>query len=202
MSDDLVKWLRSWRRQMYNTGWLHLADRMETVADRIEALTAKLAEVQANLKTALDREAATTARYDAKLAEVEAERDEWRSDFRALEKAIIGDTGLSAMTVAIQAKLFRPRAEAAEAKLKEVEAERDHALSYGPKVKLWLEHAESDRDGWKRRAEAAEARERDAYRRGFKAALNASAIELECNWGHIATPEMRDAIRAIPLPDK
>ena len=52
----------------------------------------------------------------------EAERDEWRSDFRALEKAIVGETGLSAMTVATQARLFKPRAEKAQAALAEAEA--------------------------------------------------------------------------------
>lgn len=42
-------------------------------------------------------------------------RDSWRDDYKALAAAIVGDTGLSAMTVATQARLFRPRAEAAEA---------------------------------------------------------------------------------------
>ena len=56
------------------------------------------------------------------LAEVRAERDnatrgrnEWRDDYKALAMAIVGETGLSAMTVAAQARLYRPRAEAAEA---------------------------------------------------------------------------------------
>ena len=65
------------------------------------------------------------ARIEDLEAEVErltAERDEWRNDFRALEKAIVGDTGLSAMTVAAQARLFRPRAERAEAQLTEARA--------------------------------------------------------------------------------
>jgi hypothetical protein len=59
-----------------------------------------------------------------RLAEVEAERDsavrgrnDWRDDYKALSSAIVGETGLSAMTVATQARLFRPRAEAAEAAL-------------------------------------------------------------------------------------
>lgn len=42
-------------------------------------------------------------------------RDDWRDDFKSLSAAIVGDTGLSAMTVALQARLYRPRAEAAEA---------------------------------------------------------------------------------------
>lgn len=68
------------------------------------------------------------ARIEDLEAEVErltAERDEWRNDFRALEKAIVGDTGLSAMTVAAQARLFRPRAERAEAQLTEARAGED-----------------------------------------------------------------------------
>ena len=44
-------------------------------------------------------------------------RDSWRDDYKALSAAIVGDTGLSAMTVATQARLFRPRAEAAEAQV-------------------------------------------------------------------------------------
>lgn len=44
-------------------------------------------------------------------------RDEWRNDFRALEKAVVGDTGLSAMTVAAQLLLYCQRAEAAEARV-------------------------------------------------------------------------------------
>ena len=71
---------------------------------------------------------ANRARIEALEAEVErltAERDEWRNDFRALEKAIVGDTGLSAMTVAAQARLFRPRAERAEAQLTEARAGED-----------------------------------------------------------------------------
>lgn len=62
------------------------------------------------------------------LAELRAERDnatrgrnEWRDDYKALAKAIVGETGLSAMTVAAQARLYRPRAEAAEAQLAEVQ---------------------------------------------------------------------------------
>jgi hypothetical protein len=69
------------------------------------------------------KEAASTLRaLSARLAELEAERDsavrgrnDWRDDYKALSSAIVGDTGLSAMTVATQARLYRPRAEAAEA---------------------------------------------------------------------------------------
>jgi len=42
MTDDLVKQLRDWRRGMYGTGWLHLAESMDSVADHIEELEAKL----------------------------------------------------------------------------------------------------------------------------------------------------------------
>jgi hypothetical protein len=42
-------------------------------------------------------------------------RDDWRDDYKALAAAIVGDTGLSAMTVATQARMYRPRAEAAQA---------------------------------------------------------------------------------------
>ena len=70
----------------------------------------------------VDPKDAEIARLTAELFEMTRSRDEWRNDFRALEKAIVGDTGLSAMTVAVQARLFRPRAEKAE-------AERDAALA-------------------------------------------------------------------------
>ena len=40
-TDDLVKHLRDWRRGMYNTGWVHLADSMGAVAARIEELEAE-----------------------------------------------------------------------------------------------------------------------------------------------------------------
>lgn len=52
-------------------------------------------------------------------------QDDWRNDCKALSSAIVGDSGLSAMLVATQARLFKPRAEAAEAKVaKLVEALR------------------------------------------------------------------------------
>jgi hypothetical protein len=74
--------------------------------------------------TMCERSAATLRALSARLAELEAERDsairgrnDWRDDYKALSSAIVGETGLSAMTVATQARLFRPRAEAAEAAL-------------------------------------------------------------------------------------
>lgn len=58
---------------------------------------------------------------EVQIKELEAERDSairgrdsWRDDYKALSAAIVGDTGLSAVTVATQARLFRLRAEAAE----------------------------------------------------------------------------------------
>mgnify|MGYP003504462522 FL=1 len=74
-----------------------------------------------------DAFAALARLREADKAEIERltrERDDWRSNFRALEKAVVGETGLSAMTVAAQARLFRPRAEAAEARLTALEADR------------------------------------------------------------------------------
>ena len=85
------------------------ADRMSRAADLIDAFAAL-----ARLREA-DR---------AEIERLTRERDDWRSNFRALEKAVVGETGLSAMTVAAQAKLFRPRAEAAEARLTALEADR------------------------------------------------------------------------------
>jgi glycine/D-amino acid oxidase-like deaminating enzyme len=52
-----------------------------------------------------------------RIEELEREVANWREDFRALEKAVVGDTGMSAMLVATQAKLFKPRALRAEAQL-------------------------------------------------------------------------------------
>lgn len=84
------------------------------------------------------RQAADTIRALIALATAQAaqikgmmrEAESWRSDYRALEKAIVGDTGLSAMTVATQARLFRPRAEAAETALAAMTKERDEALYF------------------------------------------------------------------------
>lgn len=64
---------------------------------------------------------AEVERLTAELESATRGRNDWRDDFMALSSAIVGDTGLSAMTVAAQARLFRPRAEKAE-------AERDAAL--------------------------------------------------------------------------
>lgn len=70
----------------------------------------------------LDNEAATAlAAMSAKLAEVERERDNWCSDFRALQKALVGESGLSAITVAAGAKANLIRAESAEGKMAEAE---------------------------------------------------------------------------------
>lgn len=65
-------------------------------------------------------------------------RNEWRDDFKALAAAVVGDTGLSAMTVAAQARTFRPRAEQAE-------AERDTALARVEKLRHQMTEA-SDPD--------------------------------------------------------
>lgn len=59
--------------------------------------------------------AAENERLAKELASAQRGRDEWRDEFKALAAAIVGDTGLSAMTVAAQARLYRPRAEKAEA---------------------------------------------------------------------------------------
>ena len=97
--------------------------------EAVEQLAADLQSVAAatgpNDAAAIAWSAAATLRalYE-RLPEVEAERDsavrgrnDWRDDYKALSSAIVGDTGLSAMTVATQARLYRPRAEAAEAAL-------------------------------------------------------------------------------------
>jgi hypothetical protein len=56
--------------------------------EALEQMTARLAEMERDLKSVLDREAATTARYDARLAEMERERDEARARVEELEAAI------------------------------------------------------------------------------------------------------------------
>ena len=56
-------------------------------------------------------------------------------------------------------------------------------------------------------ADAAKAQEvqEEVYRIGHKhgwiAGRDAAAAELEVNWGHIVTPECRDAIRALTPPE-
>lgn len=109
---------------------------MDTVVRVYHRQTGLLVEVpRVGSSQSYDREGAlmilvqTQAERDAQIARLTAElfemthsRDEWHNDFRALEKTIVGDTGLSAMTVAVQARLFRQRAEKAE-------AERDAALA-------------------------------------------------------------------------
>jgi hypothetical protein len=80
--------------------------------------------VSISAELALQRAAPDLA--DAYLAEVEArkeaesERNAWRNDFLTLEGAIVGGTGLSAIIVAKQARLFKPRAEKAEALVREL----------------------------------------------------------------------------------
>ena len=83
-------------------------------ADLIETRDRQLAEARAEIEQLTDE-----------LSDAKRNRDEWRSDFRALEKAIVGETGLSAMTVAAQARLYRPRAEKAEADLTRERAAHD-----------------------------------------------------------------------------
>ena len=90
------------------------------LATERDALAAQLAAAEASAREAsLDALAAYGQAADAHAAQLAAEksRDEWRNDLRALEAAIVGDTGLSAMLVATQARLFKPRAEAAEQRL-------------------------------------------------------------------------------------
>lgn len=60
---------------------------------------------------------------------------------------------------------------------------------------LWFKPGRRE-DGRQRYQDAKElaARHRIA---GVKAALEAAAKEVEVKWGHIATPELRDAIRDI-----
>jgi hypothetical protein len=103
-------------------------------AATLRALSERLAEREASetatiqwleeIKPKVQRIEEERDALSARLAEVEAERDsairgrnDWRDDYKALSSAIVGETGLSAMTVATQARLFRPRAEAAEAAL-------------------------------------------------------------------------------------
>lgn len=111
----------------------------------IARLKSALAESEAAAEGALMILVQTQAERDAQIARLTAElfkmtrsRDEWRNDFRALEKVIVGDTGLSAMTVAAQARLFRPRAEKAE-------AERDAALAQVARLHHLI-HEASDPD--------------------------------------------------------
>jgi len=73
-----------------------------------------------------DRLAAEVARLKSDVESTQRGRDCWRDDFKALSAAIVGETGLSAMTVAAQAKLYKPRAVAAEAEV----ARLREALAY------------------------------------------------------------------------
>lgn len=47
--------------------------------------------------------------------------DEWLENFRALEKAVVGDTGLSAITVAREARTYKTRVEALEAEVERLQ---------------------------------------------------------------------------------
>jgi hypothetical protein len=90
---------------------------------------------------------AALATERARVADLERERDEWRNDFRALEKAIVGGTGLSAMTVAAQARQYRPRAEAAEAEVAHLRAmlEACQEMAPAPEPGLMRKHLEKRR---------------------------------------------------------
>ena len=88
------------------------ADRMRAlVTERDQALARERALLDSNKhqRDHLKELNAVRAERD----QLRRERDEWRENFRALEKAIVGDTGLSAMTVAVQARKYRPMYEAA-----------------------------------------------------------------------------------------
>ena len=94
-------------------------------------------------------------------------RNDWRDDFKALAAAIVGDTGLSAMTVAAQARTFRPRAEKAEAdrdRLAEVQALRaDRVKGQKDYCALMERH-----DAIAVELAAAKQREAVAYRDGWR----------------------------------
>ncbi len=90
-------------RNTFSTGQDILSD----AAASLVALAAERDQALARERALLD---SNKHRRDhlKELNAVRAERDEWRENFRALEKAIVGDTGLSAMTVAAQARKYRP----------------------------------------------------------------------------------------------
>ena len=92
-------------------------------------------------------------------------RNDWRDDFKALAAAIVGDTGLSAMTVAAQARTFRPRAEKAEADRDRLAAELAQARAdTDAAVALVVERAatEVSLNAWRHEGE-------DAYSKGMDA---------------------------------
>lgn len=106
---------------------LEAADTIEAQACEIAALTENFDALMIKAQEAVDGQAAAlfevvalqaeNAALTARAEEAERACNGWRNDYRALEKAIVGDTGLSAMLIATQARLFKPRAEAAEAKV-------------------------------------------------------------------------------------
>lgn len=96
--EELIAALREWQPYADEDVYmLEAADRIEALVDEVERLTK-------------ERDSAVRG------------QDDWRNDYKALSSAIVGDSGLSAMLVATQARLFKPRAEAAEAKVEKLEA--------------------------------------------------------------------------------
>lgn len=61
----------------------------------------------------------------AKVSDAEMERDKWYNKYRNLETRLVGDTGRDAMTIAAEARKYRPMYEAADS----LASERLHTIS-------------------------------------------------------------------------
>jgi hypothetical protein len=72
---------------------------------------------------------AEVERLQIALGTTQRSADEWSENFRALEKAVVGDTGLSAITVALQARKYKPRAEALEAERDRLQIEKKDLIA-------------------------------------------------------------------------
>ena len=67
------------------------ADRLDTYVDLLREMAERLAQLEAELKTVLDREAATIARHDAKCDQLEANALAARTAAQAWAKALEGE---------------------------------------------------------------------------------------------------------------
>ena len=117
MTDSLIERLRklcTWGVPMVDgksrtDGLMEAAATMAKQAERIADLEMEVSGIATKN--------GTIKLQAAQITELERQKEDWRTNFRALEKAIVGETGLSAMTVAAQARKYRPLYEDAIARL-------------------------------------------------------------------------------------
>jgi hypothetical protein len=157
-----------------------------------------------DLKTVLDRESASTARFDAKMEAIEAERDALKAEVEQIKKLLIASENWRVAYQDGKYKLYSMGGEicdAAAAHLPMSEGPLDRAMRkvIGPPVLFELQHraesAEAELATIKSQLDAVVGQEtpQDAWERGYKEGVT--------NAGYYATPKERDRIaRWLTMP--